>query len=268
MATKGRNVRKRIYTNSKGNNVYKSQKHMGSPYHSQDKKTGQIRSQGKKATEARLKPTTTSGGKPSGSKLPVKKTSAVGKAKSLPSKNVRGRNKTVKNMGRVKPVSPKQLAKTASTAKKLSKATGIGALAVGATMLAVEAASDKNLYGNRLNRTETRKMTPPKSKPMLSEKGNKKAVKAINPKAGSKAGTVVKKTPAKTPKVTTPKRKAPAKTATSNYERQVTKGTIATRKRQKTQPSVPQQKPRKTNYSKPKKSSVDKQVSFILDYEG
>lgn len=148
MAKKGRNsgVRKRIFTTAGGDDVYKSQKHKGSPYHTQDKKTGQIKSKAKKPTEDRLKPATKAKPNPKG-KPPVKPT--VQAAPTTTSKRVPAKkggtkvakttpNKVPKDMGKASVVPKKGLPKPSSVASKALVGNPFVAMAVSAGLSSVE----------------------------------------------------------------------------------------------------------------------------------
>jgi hypothetical protein len=303
MAKKSRNsnVRKRIYTNSKGNDVFKSQKHMGSPYHSQDKKTGQIKSQSKKATEERFKPTTTKkrGGLNKTSKtsvgkaksLPAKKGTAVGKAKSPVSTYVKG-GKKVKDMGQATVVGKKAL----GAAKN---ALG-GAVALGAPVVSnsIERSS-KLINTGKLSGAAPMRMSDPskakqtqnklfKSNYNLKEKNKTIATKANNklaskltadslPKSDNKIDTRYaeqnKKKPSTAMKRGAPKRKAPPakkavapkRKATDNFKPGKRIGNVgdATKRIESYRSAV-----NKAVVPKKTKTKLPSSAQYIQDWEG
>jgi hypothetical protein len=142
-----------------------------------------------------------------GSKLPVKTQTRRG----------------VKNMGNAHVVPKKGISGTfAKGVSKASRVSGVGAVVAGVTALAVGAASDKNIYGDRLTKTKTTQMPLPKSKPGLSAKANAKMESATKPKKKAK-----KTAPTTTPKVSLPQKSV----ATSGYEPQKSAATSRTKTR-------------------------------------
>jgi hypothetical protein len=281
MAKKGRNsnVRKRIYTNSKGNDVFKSQKHMGSPYHSQDKKTGQIKSQSKKATEERLKPTTTKkrGGLNKTSKtsvgkaksLPAKKGTAVGKAKSPVSTYVKG-GKKVKDMGQATVVGKKAL----GAAKVAAKSNPVTALAVGSALNYGDTTQKliKSRDQYRDTKAKVAKLKKPVTKTALDKQVGNFGKPKVNPVMSAMDKAVSPK-PKTSTKPAAPKRKAPPakkavtpkRKATDNFKPGKRIGNVgdATKRIESYRSAV-----NKAVVPKKTKTKLPSSAQYIQDWEG
>ena len=221
MAKRSANVRNRIYTNSAGNDVFKTTQHQGSPYHSQEKSTGKIRSQGIKATEARGKPTVTKGSVGGGGgKVPATRpNTSVGTANKMPVKARGVANRVLKNMGDAKVVAKKAI----SAPKAVSFAGKAASLGMGAVASAV--------VGNSMERSShlisTGKLKPsPLSSAGLYNKTTpvKKTLKtpAMKPKMGNVGLNLASEYKAQrtAPSVKKTAPTAPKVTATSNWKSQ------------------------------------------------